>query len=162
MKITVEEIGKIVRQAVAEAKKAKADDPSLVPAALPKEYSSDPSLDFSEPLGDRNRLRRQGSNPGWGPTTEQKIRAIVRGMVREAMGREETTMSSSVRSKLQSLSAKYSRAGFGDWIANVTNHPGDVIAKMGYAQEQLSSMGVKGSDYIDAILVAAEMLRGES
>jgi hypothetical protein len=160
VKITVKEIRKVVRQAVHEAKKAKETDPSLVPAALPKEYSSDPSLDFSEPLGDRNRLRRQGSDPGWGPTTEQKIRAIVRGMVREAMGSEDSSMSGSVRNKLQSLSAKHPRLS--DWFANVANHPGDVIAKMGYAQDQLSSMGVKGSDYIDAILVAAEMLRGES
>jgi hypothetical protein len=160
VKITVREIARVVGEAIAEAKKAKETDPSLVPAGLPHEYSSDPSLDFSEPLGDRNRLRRQGSNPGWGPTTEQKVRTIVRAMIREALGAEETGMSSSVRQKLQSLSAKHPRLG--DWFANVSNHPGDVVSKMGYAQDQLSSMGVKGSDYIDAILVAAEMLRGDS
>lgn len=84
MKITVEQLKAVIKDALIEAKKSKkgkdaeADgDPTLaVPA-----YKTDEKLDFSKPLGNENLYKKQGAS-NFGPYTEEKA---IRMMVRQAL-----------------------------------------------------------------------------
>lgn len=169
VKLSMGQMESMVRAAVAEAKKKK-DEDDFPPGAAERlfagtGYTTDPALDFSEPLGDRNRLKRQGSDPGWGPTTEQKVRTVVRRIVREAMGAVEqpsapnSGLSSATKMKIQRLSSKY--PWFTEWMGQIGKSGGDVVQALSTAEDGLTSKGARGVDFIDAIMVAAEMLRGK-
>ena len=85
MKLSLQELRSIVEQGVSDAlteakkKKKSADDPH--PTATIAALSGsviDPVLDFAEPQGLQNRLRKQGAS-GMGPwTSEQLLRAYVK------------------------------------------------------------------------------------
>ena len=69
MKITLESLRKIVDETVSEAKKRakKAAEERVV---HPAGYQSSGVHDYSQPLGDKNVLKIQGANPGFGPVTD--------------------------------------------------------------------------------------------
>lgn len=89
MKIRLEEIRQMVKDAVTEAKSKK--DKTKLPSAerskgaLPG-FQHASVLDFSDPLDDENRLKRQGRS-NMGPyTSEAALRTLVRSAVAEALG----------------------------------------------------------------------------
>jgi hypothetical protein len=68
MKVSIDELRKIVGEVVSEAKKKKEKSDELKYTAHPKEYGYAESLDFSAPLGGYNLYRSQGA-ANWGPYT---------------------------------------------------------------------------------------------
>jgi hypothetical protein len=91
MKIRMSRLQSIVREAVLEARKAQTlvdFDPEehVEEKDRPDGYRDVPAFDFSKPLGDRNRLKAQGQLPVARVTTvEDRVRALVRPIVREAL-----------------------------------------------------------------------------
>lgn len=91
MKIKLDELRRVIAREVNEARK-KARRPRALPQkdeaarpVLPRGYERNPQNDLSKPQGEANRYRRQG-RANFGPlTSEQKLRAVIRGMVAEAM-----------------------------------------------------------------------------
>ena len=88
MKIKFDNLSSMIREAITEAKKKKADD-DMKPEDRPVGYVSDEKFDMSKPLGNDNLYKKQGAS-GMGPFTEEKaLRLIVRKLVSEAYGEEE-------------------------------------------------------------------------
>lgn len=83
MKITVEQLKAVIKDALVEAKKSKKKkgDADLDPTQVVKGYETDDTCDFSKPLGDDNLYKNQGK-VNWGPYTEEKA---IRMMVRQAL-----------------------------------------------------------------------------
>lgn len=167
MKITMRKLESLIKEAIHEAKKGKPKkDEEADQTDDPSGYTSLPVHDFSQPLGDKNRLKRQGRDPGWGPTTEQKIRTVVRRIVREAMTPPNAPdpmgpgMSAQTQMKIKRLGQKF--PWFTEWLGGVGRGSlggRDVADQLGTALEELEANGAGGIDAVDAIMVAAEMLR---
>lgn len=68
MKITINELRKIIKDVITEAKKKKTKDKKLEAAAGTQVYSSAAAHDFSAPLGAYNLYKGQGA-ANWGPMT---------------------------------------------------------------------------------------------
>ncbi len=97
MKIKISELRRTISEEVAaarleEARRAKKkgksperEKPPEEAAAFPREFERHPQSDLSAPQGPMNRYSRQG-HANFGPlTSEQKFRALVGRMVREAL-----------------------------------------------------------------------------
>lgn len=90
-KISVRQLRTIVYEAVAQAKGAKNRSKKEFKGAPPKTKlgtgnEAKPALDFSPPQGPMNRLGRQGqtsSSPVL--TAEERLRYVIRGVIREAL-----------------------------------------------------------------------------
>lgn len=87
MKISLNELKTIVREAIVEAKKKKKKEKSVDGV---KRYQKDEKLDFSKPLGNSNLYKRQGAS-GIGPyTAESALRLFIKNVIKEAMKDEKS------------------------------------------------------------------------
>lgn len=93
MKLTIAELRRLVYEAVHQAKGAKKRAEKEFRGEPAKDrlgglYYQDPQHDLSVPPPGGGRLKRQGAtSQAPALTSEEKLRAVIRGVVREALRR---------------------------------------------------------------------------